>query len=460
MTIPDALLPLACLALLHPALAAPTPIFLPEDRWVALGDSITQDGTYTKYVELFHVLREPQKNLLLVNAGISGDTARGGLSRFDWDVAPSDAPKPTVATVMFGMNDCQRHLYGPDTADDEATRAQRQAAINSYAENLGKLVDRLLAAGIRPIVLTTSPYDDTSLADMPVQPGCNTALALCADRARAIAAERDIAVVDLHGPLTALMHRLQVIDPQARPFGGDRVHPGPEGHLAMAYYLLRAQHPVGPFAQVHLRTAPLGLRFARGARVDTLSVGPDGGLSFDYIAESLPFVIPMEAQPGRDWTPLFSELNREELRFTGLPAERYRLTIDDQPIGDFGRAQLEQGIDLAPLATPQRAQAEAVLLVLERRWEQIAKLRRIAQVEYWQANSQPRPILLETMEPILQEWQIHLRAQPPGWESGHPDEYRQWKPMEKEIAARAETLLHKARAAAQPKRRHIILQPL
>ncbi|TAG30907.1 MAG: hypothetical protein EAZ36_03480, partial [Verrucomicrobia bacterium] len=270
------LLSLACLTLVHSAVAAPAPAFRPDDRWVALGDSITQDGTYTQYVELFHLLREPQKNLILINGAISGDTARGGLSRFDWDVAPADAPQPTVATIMFGMNDCQRPLYSPERADDEGAREERQTAIDRHAESLGTLIDRLREAGIRPIVLTTSPYDDTSRADVPNQPGCNTALAACAELARAVAAERDVAVIDLHGPLTALMHRLQALDPQARPFGGDRVHPGPEGHLAMAYHILRAQHAARPFVQVHLRTAPLGQRFARGAQVDTLTESPGG----------------------------------------------------------------------------------------------------------------------------------------------------------------------------------------
>lgn len=454
---------LACLALLiplHALIAAPSPMFQSGDRWVALGDSITQDGTYTRYVELFHVLREPEKPVSLVNAGISGDTARGALNRFDWDVVPPDGPKPTVATILFGMNDCQRHLYAPEAADDLAIREQRQTAIDAHALNLAKLLGRLREAGIRPILLTPSPYDDTSLADTPNQPGCNTALAACAERARALATEQDVALVDFHSPLTALMHRLQALDPLARPFGGDRVHPGSEGHLAMAYQLLRAQHPAGPFVQIHLRTAPLGLRFARGAQVDALTATPDGGLSFDYTAKSLPFVIPKEALPGRDWTPLFSELNREELRFTGLTAERYRLTIDDRALGDFARADLEHGIDLAPLATPQRMQAEAVHSILQKRWAQMSKLRRLAQVEYWQAPNQAHPLTLDTMEPLLQAWETRLQAQPPSWESGHPGEYRDWKPKEKEIAARAETLLHEARAAARPLLRRVTLTPL
>jgi hypothetical protein len=53
-------------------------------------------------------------------------------------------------------------------------------------------------------------------------------------------------------------------------------------------------------------------------------------------------------------------LNREPLQVTGLPAERYTLSIDGEDVGDFSRDQLAQGVNLAQLSTPMMDQARDV----------------------------------------------------------------------------------------------------
>ncbi|HNX34984.1 MAG TPA: hypothetical protein PKM57_10175 [Kiritimatiellia bacterium] len=54
------------------------------------------------------------------------------MSRYAWDIA---ARKPTVATIMLGMNDVNRGLYKPGT-NGLRTEAKRTAAIQSHIKNM------------------------------------------------------------------------------------------------------------------------------------------------------------------------------------------------------------------------------------------------------------------------------------------------------------------------------------
>ena len=78
------------------------PVFQSGARWCALGDSITQEGWYHHFVELFYRTRFPARPLQVVNCGIAGDNAAGALKRLRRDCLDAN---PTVVSVMLGMND-------------------------------------------------------------------------------------------------------------------------------------------------------------------------------------------------------------------------------------------------------------------------------------------------------------------------------------------------------------------
>jgi acyl-CoA thioesterase-1 len=101
----------ACVALLlggaslGPAAAASRPI-----RLVALGDSLTagynlpQSAAFPVVLE--KALRAKGYNVEIANAGVSGDTATGGLERLDWSV-----PEGTDGVILeLGANDMLRGL--------------------------------------------------------------------------------------------------------------------------------------------------------------------------------------------------------------------------------------------------------------------------------------------------------------------------------------------------------------
>ena len=77
------------------------------DTVVFYGDSITEQNYYNQWVELYTATRFPWMRVHFYGAGVGGDRVTGGGGgpidqRLERDVF---AEKPTVVSVMLGMND-------------------------------------------------------------------------------------------------------------------------------------------------------------------------------------------------------------------------------------------------------------------------------------------------------------------------------------------------------------------
>lgn len=122
-------------ALLALSLALAPAAALAETTIVALGDSLTAGYQLAPGMgfpaQLERALREDGYDVTVLDAGVSGDTTSGGLSRLDWSVGP-DADAVIVA---LGGNDALRGL------PPETTR-----------ENLSAILDRLEERGL-PVLL-------------------------------------------------------------------------------------------------------------------------------------------------------------------------------------------------------------------------------------------------------------------------------------------------------------------
>jgi lysophospholipase L1-like esterase len=191
--------------------------FKDGDRWAVLGDSITRSGQYHRYIELFYLTRFPSRRLDVLNCGISGDTAPGALRRLQWDCLDA---KPTVVSVMLGMNDVSPGLYA--SGGDESRRAK---TAETYEVAMRHLTKSLLDSGVKVILITPSIFDDT--ADLPSanNPGCGAALAGFAQRVRAMAGEFQVPCVDFNGPMAVINAEQQKKNPRFTIVGGDRIHP-------------------------------------------------------------------------------------------------------------------------------------------------------------------------------------------------------------------------------------------
>ena len=98
-----------CLIAAAPARAAPIKI-------LAIGTSLTQGYGLPPGTEIPAVLQAELKekgiDATVINAGVSGDTSAGGLSRLDWSLADH----PNAAIVELGSNDALRGIDPGQTA--------------------------------------------------------------------------------------------------------------------------------------------------------------------------------------------------------------------------------------------------------------------------------------------------------------------------------------------------------
>jgi lysophospholipase L1-like esterase len=179
-------------------------------RIICIGDSITgvyyHSGGVRAYPEMLQVaLRKlhPAAPVSVRNAGISGDTSKGGLARLERDVL---AHQPHLVTVMFGMNDLVR------------------VPIPEFVQNQREIIRRCRAAGAEVVLCTQNRIIDTP--QRPVGRFAEYSKAI-----RDLAAAESVPLADCHAAFEAAHHS----DPLAASFLlSDAIHPNMDGHKLFA----------------------------------------------------------------------------------------------------------------------------------------------------------------------------------------------------------------------------------
>jgi len=313
------------------------------DRVVMIGDSITEQHLHSNYVEIYTVSRFPAWNLRFRNAGIGGDTSRGGNARTERDILSFN---PTAVTITFGMNDGgYQQPYDPKR-------------LEAYREGLQGILEKLKPAKVRVAVLSSSPVQKKE--DGPALEGYNQTLETFASNAREIALANGALFVDQLHPHLAALQKARDADPKSRINGGDAVHPGPPGQLLMAWAILKGLH-----APALVSSAEIDGGRGRAGAHENCSVKDvrkkGAGLSFTREDRALPFWIPTEARPILKWSPIAEDLDQYVLKITRLPEGPYKLSIDGVQCGIVGAAELARGYNMALLADgPIAAQARGV----------------------------------------------------------------------------------------------------
>ncbi len=322
------------------------------DRIVFYGDSITDQRLYTTFVESYIVTRFPTLNVSFVHSGWGGDRVSGGGGgpidlRLNRDVF---AYKPTVVTVMLGMNDASYRPFNP-------------AIFDVYARGYTQIVDSLKTnlPGVRITLIQPSPYDDVTRAPW-FEGGYNSVLVRYGEFVKELAAKEGAGVADLNTPVVAALKKAAEVDKQkATKLIEDRVHPGPAGQLLMAEALLKAWNAPALVASVEIDAAAGTVIAAQNTKVDGLS--SNGGPSWTQEDRCLPMPINIKdpvvalAVKASDVVPA---LDQESLKVSGLSADRYVLKIDGKEIGELTKDKLAAGVNLAELETPMLHQAMAV----------------------------------------------------------------------------------------------------
>lgn len=328
------------------------------DRVVFYGDSITDQRLYTVLTETYVVTRYPALDLTFVHSGWGGDKVSGGAGgpidlRLSRDVVPY---RPTVMTIMLGMND---GLY----------RAETEQTDRAFFGGYRHIVDTMKSSdpSIRITAIQPSPYDDVTRS--PNFPGgYNEVLISFSKWIANYAAQAGLHVANLNTPVVEMLRRAYELDPvEAQNIIKDRIHPGFSGHLIMAEALLKSWNARPLVSSVAIRAGGQPrLQSAEHASVAELSTG--SALSWTETEDALP--LPFAAWlDNKAMAPLrlvlrssdvTQALNHEALMVSGLKNGVYTLKIDGANVGTFNNDELARGVNLALLDTPMAKQAKEV----------------------------------------------------------------------------------------------------
>ena len=352
-----ALAALTLLLLLGTASASAEFYLKDGDSVVFYGDSITEQRLYTTYTEAFVVMRYPKLDVALCARGVGGDRVSGGwmgpaTQRVPRDVKPE---KPTVITIMLGMNDGGYVPYDPKI-------------LSAYQDGYGQLLGLLQNAAPRArfTLIGTSPYDEWAHPDA-ARKGYNDTLLKYVDHVKWRADRIGGLFVDFNAPVTQAIHAaIAASDPKANAFVPDTVHPGPGGQLVMAAALLKGWSADGVVSNVVIDAASGALVQADYTRIQDL-VSADASCQMPrhvaWIQKDLglPFPTNADMELAVKYSDFTDALNREALTVRGLEPGTYRLEIDSKVVAELPAEEWAKGVNLALLETPMRAQAEQVL---------------------------------------------------------------------------------------------------
>jgi len=372
------------------------------DRVVFYGDSITDQRLYTTFVETYVVTRFPKLDVSFVHSGWGGDRVTGGGGgaidvRLQRDIVPY---KPTVVTVMLGMNDGRY-------------RAFDQKIFDTYAEGYQHIVQKLKAdlPGLRMTLIQASPYDDATRAPL-FEGGYNAVLLRYSQFVKDLAAKEKLDLADLNTAVVAALKKANATDAaNAQKIIPDRIHPGAGGHLLMAAELLKAWKAPAVVTTVEIDGAKGSV--LRAENTTSAELKNEGGLSWVQTDNSLPLPIDLSdvvTSLAVKSSDVMDSLNRQTLKVTGLAAAKYQLKIDGEAVAQFTKEQLNEGVNLSWFPTPMSKQAAAVhALTLKHNNLHFAAWRQV-QVPFQDLKSPNAAKAIEAMNALEQESVAQQRA--------------------------------------------------
>ena len=203
-------------------------IFENGDRIVFAGDSVTDMGSecpvgeglfenvgrsYVRVIENMLISWYPELNIRVTNSGVSGNTSRDLLARFDRDVT---ALKPDWVSICIGINDVWRQFDTP---------AIPEAAVSpeEYRKNVEKMI-LAVTDTVKGIFILTPYYMEPNRGDM-MRKRMEEYVAICKE----LSEKYDCIFVDFQ----SLYERFLKIR-HSSCIAWDRVHPNQMGATLMA----------------------------------------------------------------------------------------------------------------------------------------------------------------------------------------------------------------------------------
>ena len=323
-----------CLLVTLPAVvSADDPVLGKGDRLAIIGDSITEQKLYSKYIETYLLACYPELEIQSFQFGWGGERAPGFANRMENDLVPW---KPDVVTTCYGMNDGSYRAYTAQIG-------------RAYEQGMRKIVDRMKATGATVVVGSPGVVDSYTWArnNPDFDQVYNDNLEQLGRIANRLAKENKFPYADVFGTMKKTMVSAKAALGQEYPVaGGDGVHPGRNGHLVMAYAFLKALGLDGDLGSITLDVSTGKAQASGGHRV----VSRSGGM-VTIESSRYPFCFsgndkdPNGTRSILPHLPFNTELNRFMLTVSNLQ------TAADVKFGgstkSFSKQQLSDGINLA-----------------------------------------------------------------------------------------------------------------
>lgn len=296
----------------------------PGARVAIVGDSITEQKLYSKYVEAYLLACSGVKDVSVFQYGWSGERAPGFAARLENDLAGF---KPNIVTLCYGMNDGSYQPYSDNIG-------------KPYEKSMREILAKLSGVGVTKVVVGSPGAVDNyffrpgqTFADgKPAAVSYNDNLAHLRDIDKKLAEETKQSFADVHGAMYDAMQKAQAkLGEKYNVCGGDGFHPGPNGQLLMAYAFLKGLGVDGAIGEVSVDMKNGGKLEVTSDRwpfcFDGDATSPNGTRSI------LPFV------------PFNYELNRYVLKVSNLDAPKAAVKWGGES-KEFTREQLTKGVNL------------------------------------------------------------------------------------------------------------------
>lgn len=203
-------------------------------KLVMIGDSVTDaerkrpvgegrgEDIGKSYVAIVNALLSsacPQEQIRVVNMGVSGDTSRSLLQRFQTDALDLN---PDWLTIMIGINDIWRQFDGP-------LRPENHVYPDEYEANLNRMLE-LCKGKVKQTVLMTPVFMERNKQD-----DMRAMLDTYIDIMKKTAARHDAMFIDVQSAYEQVLEHMHPMN-----IAWDRVHPNMTGHMIIARSFLKA----------------------------------------------------------------------------------------------------------------------------------------------------------------------------------------------------------------------------
>ena len=352
-----------------------------------MGDSITHGAQYLKVLEHYYHTRYPNRDIIFINKGISGNSFRTVLNRYEWDITENPITgEVDEATICLGFNDLSpaNYLFDvdydniPEDASDEVKNSVEKInnSISNYLDRCEELIAKCRAKGISLTLVTPIVFDHEMVEGRTITTGKEQSFNFPAEvnddglyrmtlGIKEIAEKYDLPVIDIWTPTTEITDRVRseygLKKDDIVIMGNDGVHPGEHGGFYVSYVMIKQQDDTAAIVAKVEIDAATGAKATERADVVLTDYSSDK-VEYEYLAHAIPVAYTEFYQNWENWgVPVTEDINNEIIKVTNLDAGTYSITIGGNKLTkNYTAEELANGVNIAIDANnPAQIQSKA-----------------------------------------------------------------------------------------------------